>query len=387
MGKLRGFLKMALFGLACAAAGYGVALFLRVPPAFDLSQIEFPRAVREEQGMPVVQVFFATNRALLPGSVPPAFTDGCAKEMVYGVAGVRIPETYTVVDVQRPDTPRGEIDPERARILEIQTMGEAEFSKRLRGAAAAGAGVERPLLFVHGIQNSLDSALRQAGTLAFSLNLPQPMVCFGWPTDPSLSAAAYRRSQEQVADASLALAEFVESQLPTRFDILAHSLGCKVVCKAMEALSGEAGEGVPEGAAPIGNVVLAAPDVDRGDFQGAFAAPVSSSSGRATVYVARNDSALVLSSFLNGGARAGSGLDPMAVVEGIYDEDAGDAARVEIVDATFVNSALTSHGYFYQSRAALADLHNLLRNDLPACQRQLLRHERAKHSNYWVIPP
>jgi hypothetical protein len=60
---------------------------------------------------------------------------------------------------------------------------------------------------------------------------------------------------------------------------------------------------------------------------------------------------------------------------------------VEIVDATFVNNAHNSHGYFYQNRAAFADLQNLLRNDLPACQRQLLRHERAKHANYWIIPP
>ena len=29
----------------------------------------------------------------------------------------------------------------------------------------------------------------------------------------------------------------------------------------------------------------------------------------------------------------------------------------------------------------------LLRNDVPAHQRQLLRHEKAREANYWVIPP
>lgn len=74
-------------------------------------------------------------------------------------------------------------------------------------------------------------------------------------------------------------------------------------------------------------------------------------------------------------------------VETLLDDWGGDASRVEIIDATFGNTARTSHGYFYQNRAALADLQNLLRNDLPACQRQLLRHEKARHGNYWIIPP
>ena len=77
----------------------------------------------------------------------------------------------------------------------------------------------------------------------------------------------------------------------------------------------------------------------------------------------------------------------MTPVETLFDDKSGDSAKVEIVDATFVNNAHTSHGYFYQNRAALADLQNLLRNDIPARQRQLLRHENAKHGNYWIIPP
>jgi hypothetical protein len=69
---------------------------------------------------------------------------------------------------------------------------------------------------------------------------------------------------------------------------------------------------------------------------------------------ARNDKALVFSSLLNGGPRAGSGITPSTPIEALFDQDAGNTALVEIVDATFVNNAHTSHGYFYQNRAAFA---------------------------------
>jgi esterase/lipase superfamily enzyme len=127
--------------------------------------------------------------------------------------------------------------------------------------------------------------------------------------------------------------------------------------------------------------------VGKEDFKSVFLTPGGAASRHTTVYVARNDKALVFSSILNGNSRAGTGIDPSTPVEELFDENGGDAAPVEIVDATFVNNAHTSHGYFYQNRAALADLQTLLRHDLPASQRQLLRHEKAKHANYWIIPP
>lgn len=382
MKRLAKILRRMLPAILLLALGYGIAEWMATPPRFDLSQIEFSHALREEKDMPVVEVFFATNRSALPDGAE--FSGDPSDSLNYGIAEVRIPESFRMTDVQRPEIPRGTPDSKYASILAVRPLTAEEFHTILHARLAA-TNSARATLFVHGIQNSFDSAVRQAGTLAFGLNLPQPMVLFSWATDPGLSTAAYARCREQVPAAAKALTNFLRKEGPNDFDILAHSLGCKVVCAALAQSNSDASPTPPTD--PLANVILVAPDVGKEDFSEVFLTPGGAASRHTTVYVARNDKALVFSSLLNGNTRAGAGINPATPIEALFDEDAGDTSRVEIVDATFVNNAHTSHGYFYQNRAALADLQNLLRNDIPARQRQLLRHEKAKHGNYWIIPP
>lgn len=370
------------WAVSLLALGYGVAEWFSSAPRFDLRQIEFARAVREVGDMPVVEIFFATNRQA--DSCGTHFSGEAAMTLSYGVAEVRIPERFRLTDVQRPEIPRGESASVSASILSVRPLAAAEFHRLLHDSMSR-TGSAQATLFVHGIQNSFDSALRQAGALAFGLNLRQPMVLFSWTTDPGLSPSAYARCRMQVPAAAQALKDFLRFEGPGDFDILAHSLGCKVVCQALAEAG--AGDSRAKTGDSLANVILVAPDVDKDDFESVVLSPGMASSHHTTVYVARNDSALVLSSFLNGSPRAGAGISPSTNVETLFNDQGGDASRVEIIDATFVNTARTSHGYFYQNRAALADLQNLLRNDLPACQRQLLRHEKARHGNYWIIPP
>ena len=382
MVGLKKILRAAVVAILLFGLGFAVSEWLGTPPRFDLSQIEFPHAPREVNNMPVLEIFFATNRAPVEGGGD--FSSEAAKSLSYGIAEVRIPEQFRMTDVQRPEIPRGLSDPVRASILAVRPLTAVEFQKKLRERLTQ-SGETRATLFVHGIQNTFDSAVRQAGTLAFGLNLPQPMVVFSWATDPGLSPTAYNRCREQVPAAARGLTQFLQMEGANNFDILAHSLGCKVVCRALAQTDSDA---IPVMAAgPLPNVILVAPDVDKEDFSEVFLTTGGAAVRHTTVYVARNDQALVFSSLLNGAPRAGSNISPSTHVEALFDEDAGNSSRVEIVDATFVNNAHTSHGYFYQNRAAFADLQNLLRNDLPACQRQLLRHEKAKHGNYWIIPP
>lgn len=382
MGSLKKNLRTALLALLLFGLGFGLSEWLATSPSFDLSQIEFPRALREENNMPVVEIFFATNRTPVPGGAE--FSSEAADSLSYGIAEVRIPERFRLTDVQRPEISRGFSDPDRACILRVQKITAAEFQKKLQERLVE-SGSTRATLFVHGIQNTFDSTIRQAGTLAFGLNLPQPMVVFSWSTAPGLSPAAYARCRDQVPAAAQALTQFLQTEGADNFDILAHSLGCKVVCAALAKTDSDSSPAPLVD--PLPNVILVAPDVDKEDFGTVFLTPGGAAARHTTVYVARNDKALVFSAFLNGAPRAGSGINPASHVEALFEENAGNSSRVEIVDATFVNNAHTSHGYFYQNRAAFADLQNLLRNDLPACQRQLLRHEKAKHANYWIIPP
>jgi esterase/lipase superfamily enzyme len=375
-------LSVVLF--SAAAAGFWVGDFLHRPPVFDLSEIEFPRALRESENMPVVEVLFATNRKPDEGQSAGVFGNESDTTIHYGRAEVRIPATHTIADVQQPETQRVLIDERRATVEKVEVLTEPEF-RALLAQRMAGQEQDGATLFVHGMNNSFDSALRQAGALQFGLNLRQPMIVFAWPTQPALSIDGYRRSQAQVEGAAAALDKFLEPYRQSRFDLLAHSLGCKVVCRAFDRLMNNELWSKTETELP--NVILAAPDVDPNDFTKAFLSDAEALADRTTIYVARNDSALVMSDILNGVPRLGGAVRPETAVTELVDMTAGDNSRVEIVDATFVNSARTSHGYFYQSRPVFSDLHNLLRNDLPASERQLLRHEKARDANYWIIPP
>ena len=382
MKRLAKILRRTFLASLLIALGYWVAEWMATPPRFDLSQIAFSHSLREEQNMPVVEVFFVTNRTALPGGLE--FSEESSETLTYGIAEVRIPENFRLTDVQRPEVLRRNSDSLYACILAVRPLSAEAFHQALHERLKA-TNSSRATLFVHGIQNTFDSAVRQAGTLAFSLNLPQPMVAFSWATDQGLAPAAYARCREQVPAAAKALTEFLLQEGPNDFDILAHSLGCKVVCAAL-AQSDQDASPTPA-VDPLPNVILVAPDVGEEDFGAVFLTPGGAAARHTTVYVARNDKALVFSTLLNGTPRAGSSISPVTDVEALFDEDAGDSSRVEIVDATFVNNAHTSHGYFYQNRAALADLQTLLRYDIPASKRQLLRHEKAKHANYWIIPP
>jgi esterase/lipase superfamily enzyme len=383
MGKRRRWLWWAVVPLA-SAAGFLANEYIHRPPSFDLGEIEFPRALRESRNMPVVEVLFATNRKPREGKDAASFGSESDGVLHYGRAEVRIPETHTIANVQQPEIQRGSIDARRATVEKVEILGETEF-RALLVQRMAGQEQDGATLFVHGMNNSLDSALRQGGALQFGLNLRQPMIVFAWPTQPSLSVDGYRRSQAQVDSSAAALEKFLEPYRQSRFDLLAHSLGCKVVCRTFDRLMKNDRWRAADTELP--NVILAAPDVDPQDFNRAFLGELDALAERTTIYVARNDHALVMSDFLNGRPRLGGVITPEVAVTELVDLTAGDNSRVEIVDAAFVNNTRTSHGYFYQSRAVFSDLYNLLRNDLPARDRQLLRHEKAREANYWIIPP
>ena len=372
--------------LLAAASGFFVSELIHRPPSFDLGEIEFPNALRESANMPVIEVLFVTNRKPVEGKskADAVFGNDNDNELHYGRAEVRIPATFSIGDTQNPEIPREMINEELAIVEKAEIISEPEF-RALLAQRMAGQEHDGATVFVHGIATSLDSSLRLAGALQFSLNLRQPMILFSWPTQPSLSIDSYRRSKEQVDASAAALEKFLEPYRQSRFDLLAYSLGCKVVCRTFDLLMKndlwcKTGTELP-------NVILAAPDVDPQNFDRAFVGELGALADRTTVYVARNDHVLVLSELLNSRPRLGAAMTPETAVTQLVDLNAGDNSRVEIVDATFVNNVRTSHRYFYQSRAVFSDLYNLLRNNLPARERQLLRHQRAREANYWIIPP
>ena len=85
MKKPRRFFWFAALVLA-AGAGFLAGDFLDRPPSFDLSEIEFPRALRQSGNMPVVEVLFVTNRRPAEGGKGGVFGDEPDGTLHYGRA-------------------------------------------------------------------------------------------------------------------------------------------------------------------------------------------------------------------------------------------------------------------------------------------------------------
>lgn len=388
--KKRWLIPILIFAAILTAGiylGAKVALYITTTPECNLSDIEFAYAVGQEERMPIVEVFFVTSRKLL-SEQDVTFADEDGERLYFGVAKVRIPAGLRIGDIQVPEIARHQVDEQHATISELKLLSEDEFygvlSHRLQGSNAKSIN-----LLVHGVNHTFDSSVRQAGTLTFDLNMSFPLVLYSWPTGPGVMPGTYKRDRAAVTGAAqgldLFLERFQDHIHPRKINILAHSLGCKVVCETFDLLVKK--EKWSDAETEMANVVLAAPDVDKDDFDKTFIKEVASLAGRVTVYVASNDGVLVLSSFLNGADRAGVREQQQFAIEELVTKDAKELPRIQIIDATFVNNALTQHSYYYQSRPAFSDVYNLLRNDLPAEDRHVLRHEMAKDANYWIIPP
>jgi len=380
----------AVMLLAAALLGAWAAVHFYRTPLCDLRGISFPYAVAEKDGMPVVKVFFVTNRKQ-ESAEKAAFGDTQGDALVYGTAQVRIPPGLNIGDVQKPEIPRAENDGQLATIERVDVLSEKEFYADL-SKWIEDTGAKMVNLLVHGVNHSFDSSIRQAGALSFDLNMPQPMVLFSWPTAGGILPGDYAHDAGMVASAAKGLQNFLDGFQAAihlrRINIVAHSMGANVVCETFVGLVKDEKWHAEE--TVMANVILAAPDVDKDDFDQRFIHAVARLAGRVTVYVANNDGVLMLSGFLNGVARAGGRSGHKALppeIKNLVTEDVNDLPQIEVIDATFVNNTATTHSYYYQSRPVFSDLYALLQNDIGAKDRHLLHHENAEKANYWIIAP
>jgi esterase/lipase superfamily enzyme len=152
--------------------------------------------------------------------------------------------------------------------------------------------------------------------------------------------------------------------------IIAHSMGNRGVLRAIDRIANKAQrhKGVL-----IGQIILAAADVDADTFRGLCSA-YGRVSRRTTLYVSSRDRAIEASRWLHDFVRAGL-LPPIMVVPGI------DTINVTNVDLTTLG-----HGYVAGARAVLEDMHKLLVHDAPPDRRFALRRGKTDAGErYWII--
>ena len=264
-------------------------------------------------------------------------------------------------------------DPARDVVLsEISSFGN-DYDAWVR--AVKGTGRSDAFIYVHGYNTTFESAARQAGQLAFDLEIDRELggvpMLYTWPSRGTYKGygADYDRSRA-AARAFNQFLDLVKQRAGlSRIHIVAHSMGNRLVANA---LLDRWSEGRKDKF--LEQLVMAAPDVSAEDFRDQFVTTLPQLAKRVTLYVSDNDKALRGSTGLRDGIpRAGlleGGL--MEVTEPGF----------EVVDATPLPADFLDHSYYSTNRSMLADIYCLLGGSAPSARPLIM----AAKVN-WIFKP
>jgi esterase/lipase superfamily enzyme len=325
-----------------------------------------------------VRVFFATDRQRTTEAGPTKiFGSEPARELTFGFSDVSIPRDHKMGELEGPSIWRLEFreNPDNhVVLLSLKTEPSALFLQRLTARLKSSRRREA-LLFVHGFNTTFDEAARRAAQISYDVAFDGPTLLFSWPSQGGVLPLDYTKDQRNADLSADSLRSFLQMFTNTGTDtsvhVIAHSMGNRVLARALEGLTSDAPR-----QSPLGEVALIAPDIDAELFQRA-APKISRSAERVTLYASSEDAALKVAQRVAGYRRAGQGGNEILVLPGI-----------DTVDASSVNTSLVGlgHAYYADNATILSDLFSLIRGRKPP-ERFGLSPVQTSTGVYWRFRP
>ena len=281
-----------------------------------------------------VAIFVASVRNGEAGAANEMSHDGTE----FSLQMISVPPHHKVGEIERPAF--GAPDPTQHIVVSSRRdLDEAAFRNELATHISGRIGSNRDvLLYVHGFNTSYDEARFRLAQIVQDGRFGGVPVLFTWPSSDNL--LGYEAARETATASREALATVLRdlSELPDvgRVHILAHSLGTWLT---MEALRERAIAGSPDLAGKLGNVMLAAPDIDLSVFREQIAHVDAS---HISVLVSSKDKALSLSRWLAGDRPRLGALDPRRPA----DRAALDRLGVKVYDLSPESTGFVGHGMY-----------------------------------------
>jgi esterase/lipase superfamily enzyme len=224
-------------------------------------------------------------------------SDAVAEEGArFSLQMVSLPPGHEAGVVERPAL--GSEDPQKHIVVKsTRPLDESAFYGELASHISGRIGSNRDvLLYTHGFNTSYDEARFRLAQIVADSRFGGVTVLYTWPAAGSLLDYGAAKESATVARDSLTKLIHRLSEVPDigRIHILAHSMGAWL---AMEALRENAISGSPGLNGKLGDVMLAAPDIDLNVFRQQLARVDPS---HVSILVASNDRALSLSRRLAG---------------------------------------------------------------------------------------
>lgn len=295
-----------------------------------------------------VGLLYATNRAAAPEHSGSWFSGERGDQISFGRAFVRVPERHSAGRLEQPmkiriwklELYQFARDPTKHFVIRsVRAMTRDAWCDLVRTFPASDA-----LVFVHGFNTSFEEALYRHAQIVWDLQFKGVNVLFSWPSRGGAQNYIYDKDSALGArDAFITVLSLLKAQPNiTSIHVVAHSMGNLV---ALESLAHH-----PHTAAPLnlGELVLAAPDVDRDTFRTLIPKLAGAGAGL-TLYASSADWALALSKRLAGSIpRAGDvPLGGPVVLPGL------DSIDVTALGTDFFG---LNHGTYAQSRSVINDM-------------------------------
>lgn len=260
---------------------------------------------------------------------------------------ISVPPDHKPGQIERPGF--GGPDPNHHFALaDHSQLDEDEFREQVAAHLSGRIGNNRDVLvYVHGFNTSLDDARFRLAQIAVDTKFGGVPVLFTWPSKAALLAyGADKESATASRDAYLGLLnDLSETPGVGRIHILAHSMGTWLT---METLRESALSGSPDLHGKLGNVMLAAPDIDVSVFKQQIARLDPS---HFSVYVSKDDRALQVSASLQGDRRLGA-LDPFSE----RDRDLIEKLGVGVYDISDLSTNLIGHDNYANAPKAVSQI-------------------------------
>ena len=337
----------------------------------------------------VVPVYFGTDRERKANDKRLEYGSERARVLELGRALVTVPRAHKVPMIERPwvvKIPYFEVvvyseeeDPERHFTMkEIKSMTREELLQLVRDRLKSSTKFkDHALLFVHGYNTSFDTAVYRTAQIAYDLKFDGAPFLYSWPSGGGF--ASYTYDQNSAAQSEPFMRKFLEMVVnetgAKKVSVIAHSMGNQPLLRVLQSIKSSKPDSVV-----ISQLILAAPDVDRHNFENIVSTIKGLAEG-VTLYAANNDKALIASRAFHGGARAGD------VPEN------GPIVMPEVLDTIDVSAVSTDslglrHSGYAENNALLNDIGLLIQTGErpPVARVPILEKRSTANGDYWRYP-
>jgi esterase/lipase superfamily enzyme len=344
------------------------------PATVDFDPFDLERSSKSADSGVVYPVWFGTNRKAIPLG---DFGGERHDRITRGRVEVLVPHAHRFGETGSgfwKRLLRFDLRDDRLRLQHVETQERDAFFKDISTAMrdASESGEEpHALFFLHGFNVSFENAAIRAAQIGYDLKVTGATAFFSWPSRGSVAAYPVDEASIEASEAAITsfLVDFTANCGAKKVHVIAHSMGNRGFLRALQRIAAD-----PEtrGRVKFGQIVLAAPDVDRDLFLD-LAHLYTAHGERTTLYTSDGDLPVHVSSRLHDAPRAGYFV-PYTVASGV------DTVAVPDFDID-----LLGHSYFAQAEALLHDIYDLVRHKEAPGRRQRIESALAEGAAFWKL--